>query len=64
MHQQWLIIRTPSPYSSQPSFYCAAKQLPKNIKQRDADIINDLRADPEERVAATGCCGGAPAARR
>ena len=38
----------------------AAKKLPKNIRPRDADIITDLKVEPEDRAAtSSGCCGSA-----
>lgn len=53
--------RTPS-RRSPPT---AAKKLPRNIRQRDADIIQDLRPDAEGAEGAAGggkasggCCGG------
>jgi len=44
-------------------FVAIAKKLPRSIRQRDADIIQDLRPDPvEDKPKASGCCGSKAAA--
>ena len=43
-------------------FVAIAKKLPRSIRQRDADIIQDLRPDAageeKDKKASGGCCGG------
>ena len=40
-------------------FVAIAKKLPRSIRQRDADIIQDLRPDAvgEDKPKPSGCCG-------